>query len=178
MSSSAPATSNANAYSQAVAAARIQNALEREAERAAAVVKEAAAGSFDSLRPARKGNAVHERAARALAESALRRLKRWTDPHTGGLDVGDRDGLLRQAEVMGIPPGAAEQVLQGVEAAWRARPPEVATASEAASSSPSWFRRFRPRTVRIALALGLIVAALVVLQIRLLHVWGHLLGNG
>ncbi len=61
--------------------------------------------AFDSLRPKSSlSEQDRARATRLLAEAAVRRLKRWSDPKTDGLDDGDRDGLMRQGEVFGLSP--------------------------------------------------------------------------
>ena len=144
--------------------------VERLADCAAAVVTNAATGSFASLRP-RATPAGDARAMRLLAESATRRMQRWHDPLTGGLDPDDRDGLLRQADVLGLPAADAARLLDGVEAAWRQRPPVVAAADVVAAHQ----QRRRWGRWLVAGCLALVTLALLVVQWLMMDVWRELL---
>ncbi len=164
------ATPHINSHVQALAEHRQKLAAERLSDQAAAIVGNAVTGSFASLRP-KQHTTAGDRAVRLLAESATRRLTRWTDPATGGLDADDRDGLLRQADVLGIAPAAAARVLAGVEQAWqqRLRPQSVVAQAVDAAQSKPWRRR-------LLLSVFILTAVtLLAVQWFMLDVWRALL---
>ena len=138
-----------NRYSQQVADAREKWQRDRDAESSAGVRSAANEAAFASLRPAK---AASPASLEFLAHAATRRLDRWCDPATGGLDPKDKADLLRQAEVMDVPAAEAERVFAGVEEAYRNRPkPTAAPQAEVR-------RRFalpRPRSMLAWLGLAL-----------------------
>ncbi len=149
---SAAAPPHANLYSQEVLAARAAWARQREADTAAGVSAAAGDAAFDSLRPAQPASAA---SLAFLAHAAARRLDRWCDPATGGLDANDRADLLRQAEMMGVCPAEAEGVFNGAEDAYRNRPRPVEPQATVRPRRNAW----RPRSL-VAWALLLACAAL------------------
>jgi hypothetical protein len=142
----------------------------RDEETAQAVVASSRSASFDSLRP-RTDSAASAKASRLLAESAVRRLKRWSDPATGGLDADDRSGLLRQAEAYGLTQAVAEQVLIGVEAVWQvARPPSTATERPTAALP-------RRRLSWSVIVTSGVICLLAGMQIVMLMLWQGVIGG-
>ena len=105
------------AHREALAAARVAD--ERAAQRAAA--REA---SFASLTPAAAATAA---GIAHLAGVAGRRMARWRDPRTGGLDPADRAELMRQAAVMNLPAADATRAIDGAERAFLAAPPPASS---------------------------------------------------
>lgn len=146
---------------------RLAEAKQTEHERELA--RHAREATFDSLRPKAKLDPdQEEKATRLLAEAAVRRLQRWCNPDTGGLDPDDHDGLLRQGTAYGLSAEVTEQVLAGVETAWRLRPVPASPTAVALSAK-------RRRRWVLPAVLTLLVVLLGASQLLMLLLWRGLL---
>lgn len=146
------------------------------------------AQSHDAAFPSLIGHqAASAQAVEQFVAAAARRLMRWHDPRTGGLDVNDRIALLRQSQVMGFAPAVAERLLEGAEAAFRNHPhrphrPHHTHAAGSLAKKPLrrkspvrslWFTRLRPpgwlrNAIAWVLALAVLLAGIAA------SLWGWL----
>jgi hypothetical protein len=169
------ALDHGNRYSQQLLAHRETLVAQERDRHSQAVWTHAQPNAFDSLRPATLDpTGTADRAAiEHLAAAAARRMMRWADPATGGLDAMDREDLLRQAGILGLRRDLADQALDGAEAAHRAR---IALLAEAEDQVPAESHE-APRRLRWRVPFWLLlVLVAVVTQIGVLIAWQYVSG--